>query len=274
MLLIFISVLLSCGARAQQTHQSGNIYPVGDSIHTRFLVPSGYHRMETASGSFGNYLQHFPLKKSGTAVYLHNGQLKSNQQVHVAVLDLTTGKKDLQQCADAVMRLRSEYLFAQKRPDEIGFHFTNGFFASFSKWRKGYGISVQGNVCSWVENSSNNSSYESFLRYMDKVFMYAGTASLEKELKPVIWNEIQPGDVIIRGGSPGHAVLVMDVCIHEQTGERLFLLAQSYMPAQDMHVLMNPSDKKLSPWYSNRFSGPLITPEWTFESNQLRRFIP
>jgi hypothetical protein len=30
-----------------------------------------------------------------------------------------------------------------------------------------------------------------------------------------------------------------------------FLLAQkSYMPAQDIHILVNPSNDKLGPWYS------------------------
>ena len=39
-----------------------------------------------------------------------------------------------------------------------------------------------------------------------------GSASLSKQLNPVTdFSTIQPGDVIIRGGFPGHAVIVMDV---------------------------------------------------------------
>ena len=48
------------------------------------------------------------------------------------------------------------------------------------------------------------------------------------------------------------------------------MLAQSYMPAQDIHILINESDKTMSPWYSNKFEGKLSTPEWSFEPTQLK----
>ena len=45
---------------------------------------------------------------------------------------------------------------------------------------------------------------------------------------------MQIGDVLIQGGSPGHAVIVVDMAENPATGEKLYLLAQSYMPAQDI----------------------------------------
>ncbi|MBN2610182.1 MAG: hypothetical protein JXB00_01355, partial [Bacteroidales bacterium] len=53
---------------------------------------------------------------------------------------------------------------------------------------------------------------------------------------------------------------------------KVFLLAQSYMPAQDIQILKNPNDKSISPWYSLDFEGDLITPEWTFKKTDLKRF--
>jgi hypothetical protein len=44
------------------------------------------------------------------------------------------------------------------------------------------------------------------------------------------------------------------------------------MPAQDMHILVNPMNNSLSPWYSVQFVGDLITPEWTFKKEHLKRF--
>ena len=110
----------------------------------------------------------------------------------------------------------------------------------------------------------------------------AGTALIRhrcfrRYLKPgvsVPYTSLQPGDVFIKGGSPGHAVIVVDVAIYTQTGKKVFLLAQSYMPAQQIHILVNPANRGLSPWYelSDNDEGKLYTPEWVFEKKDLKRF--
>ena len=80
------------------------------------------------------------------------------------------------------------------------------------------------------------------------------------------------GDVFIQGGFPGHAVMVVDMAVNGRTGEKLFLLIQSYMPAQEIHVLKNPSDSADGPWYELDFGETLRTPEWTFSKDDLKRF--
>jgi hypothetical protein len=55
-------------------------------------------------------------------------------------------------------------------------------------------------------------------------------------------------------------------------GKKIFLLAQSYMPAQELQILKNPNNAKMSPWYSEEFGETLITPEWTFKKAHLKRF--
>jgi hypothetical protein len=105
------------------------------------------------------------------------------------------------------------------------------------------------------------------------VFSYCGTLSLEKQLVPVSrFGDILPGDVLIRGGSPGHAMIVMDVAV-DAAGHKAYLLAQSYMPAQEIHIVKNPMDGQLSPWYRVDEKADVIdTPEWTFYPYQLRRW--
>jgi len=56
-----------------------------------------------------------------------------------------------------------------------------------------------------------------------------------------------------------------------EVGEKCFLLGQSYMPAQNIHILRNPNDPSRSPWYSTNFGATLNTPEWTFDKEQLYR---
>ncbi len=66
--------------------------------------------------------------------------------------------------------------------------------------------------------------------------------------------------MFIKGGFPGHAVLVTDVVVNRATGERRFLLTQSYMPAQEIHVLINPAAADRSVWYGADFGETLVTP--------------
>ena len=117
-------------------------------------------------------------------------------------------------------------------------------------------------------------SYKTFRNYLDMVFMYAGTASLSRELQAVSYTSLQPGDVFIKGGSPGHAVIVVDIAVHPTTKKKVFLLAQSYMPAQQIHILVNPVSRSLSPWYelAETDAGKLYTPEWIFSRKDLKRF--
>lgn len=183
------------------------------------------------------------------------------------------GNRDLQQCADAVMRLRAEYLYKTKQFDALHFNFTNGFNATYSKWKSGYHIAVKGNNVNWVKTTKECESYQSFREYLNMVFNYAGTASLTKELKQITLAQMQIGDVFIRGGSPGHAVIVVDMAVNPKTNKKVFMIAQSYMPAQDIHILINASKSSISPWYDLvETASEIETPEWTFEGNQLKRF--
>ncbi|MFN8395834.1 MAG: DUF4846 domain-containing protein [Bacteroidia bacterium] len=255
------------------TYPWATMYNPVQSIQNRIALPEGYQRMALPKGSFGEWLRGLPLKPGKPKVMLYNGQEKTNQEAQFAVMDIDVGKRDLQQCADAVMRLRGEYLFSTDQFDAIHFNFTNGEPCTWNKWREGYRPSFAGNKTTWTKKAQPSDSHESFRAYMDMVFMYAGTASLEKELPRIgTLKELQIGDVLIQGGFPGHAVLVVDVAENSDTGKKMYMLAQSYMPAQDIHILQNPNDPKLSPWYDASAVGPVETPEWTFLQQDLRRF--
>ncbi|MGQ0739491.1 MAG: DUF4846 domain-containing protein [Bacteroidota bacterium] len=209
-------------------------------------VPAGFERIPAAAGSFADWLRALPLKKDKT-VYQYNGKKKQNQSAQFAVLDISQSKTDLQQCADVVMRLRAEYLFAAKKFDSIR-------FMDYS--RKWY-------------NWTGKDNREKFDAYLQLVFGWCGSASLEKQLKPVEnFEDIKAGDVLIKGGFPGHAVIVTDIAVNSK-GQKVFILVQGYQPAQDMHVLLNPSDERMSPWYNLPVTEEIITPEWRFYRNQL-----
>lgn len=224
--------------------------PLSGTLAARLDPPSGFIRVPVDAGSWGEWLRGLPLKPAGSPVLLYSGARKWRQDVHAAVVDIDVGTRDLQQCADAIMRLRAEWLYASGRAREIAFDDTDGK-------RRRFG-------------SQSRKDYAGLRKYMTLVFAYAGTYSLARELKPVSPSAIAIGDIFIKGGFPGHAVLVADLVEHPETKERRFLLLQSYMPAQEVHVLKNPTDG--SPWYPAAFAWPLATPEWTFEAGSLKRW--
>lgn len=250
-----------------------NTYAPSAALQQQIPVPEGYERLPLAKNAFGTWLRRLPLHPKGTPVLLYNGDNKPYQAGAYRVVDIDIGSRDLQQCADAVMRLRAEYLYQQKEYAAIHFNYTSGHTIRFSDWSQGKRPKVKGSkVYFTAPQGATDVSYKQFKRYLTNVYSYAGTASLSKEVLPKALENIQPGDLFIQGGFPGHAVLVMDVVQHTTTGKRLFLLAQSYMPAQSIHILHNPQQSALSPWYNNDFTGTLATPEWNFSAQDLRQF--
>jgi hypothetical protein len=256
---------------SEQAKETSILLPNGDTVATRYQPPQGYTRIPLPQDSFGTFLRNQKLKPYGEKVLYYDGKTKPAANVYDSVFDVDIGTRDLHQCADAIMLLRAEYLYRQQRYDEIQFHFVSGFLADFNHWKDGYRIKVNGNQVTWVKSASPSTSYETFRAYMDVVFTYAGTASLEKELVSVPLMEMQVGDVFIKGGSPGHAVIVIDMAENAQ-GEKVYMLAQSYMPAQQTQILVNNKEKNLSPWYPLANIDYISTPEWGFEKTQLKRF--
>ncbi len=241
-------------------------------LKNRYDTPKGYERVDVEERGFGAFLRNSKLEDYGEKVKYYDGKTKDKPNVYDSVFDVDIGDRDLHQCADAVMLLRAEYLYQNGRYDEISFEFVDGFKAEYSKWRSGYRINVGQNSCSYYKATKPSNTYETFRHYMDLVFSYSSTLSLEKELKSVSINDMKIGDVFIKGGSPGHCVVVVDMAENKESGEKIFMLAQSYMPAQQTQLLINPNDASLSPWYSLDFGDTLHTPEWNFTKDQLKRF--
>ncbi|MBN1634260.1 MAG: DUF4846 domain-containing protein [Ignavibacteria bacterium] len=288
MKILVIIILISCNflcACGQNDNYSGIVKDTtnskqenkfinaqGSTVEKRFITPPDYERVNVIDNSYEKYLRQLPLKPHGSSVLFYNGKIKENKNIYDAVVDLKIGDKDLHQCADAIMRLRAEYLYGTSNYDKIHFKFTNGFRMDYSEWMKGKRIVVKRDKTYWKQMLSPSNTYNDFWNYMEIIFTYAGTYSLSNELIPVNIDNLKIGDIFIQGGFPGHAVIVVDMAINPKTNDKIFLLAQSYMPAQEIQILKNPNDENISPWYSVNFDKDLITPEWKFQKSDLTRF--
>lgn len=252
--LVFFISLLSCNQPQQPATPSeianiatgnSNPYPTIGNIP----VPQGYTRPPASTGSYAAWLRKLPLKKN-TTVFLYNGIPKPNQSAQFAVINMPVGNKDLQQCADAVIRLYAEYQYSRQQFGAIDFT---------DNAHKHYRLSA-------------GAGRAAFEHYLEKVFSYCGTASLEKQLiKVTDFSQLQPGDVLIKGGYPGHAMQVVDMAANIY-GHKIYLLAQSYMPAQDIHIVVVPGKPLVHPWYAANSQGSIETPEWVFQKEHLRRW--
>ncbi len=246
------------------------INPEGKTLQERVAPPPGYERTEAKGDSLTTFLREYPLKKAGKPVLLYNGEKKGNQGAHVAVFKLPLEKEDLQQCADSVMRVYAEYFWKTGQKERISFRFVDGFQAEYSKWRSGYRIQAGESRSSWVPGGARDDSYENFKKYLRMVFAYAGTLSMEQESKKIKLSEAATGDIFLYAGSPGHVVMVVDVC-RSSDGKKAFLLGQGFMPAQEFHLLKNPLHED-DPWYYlEEVSYPLQTPEYSFKKGSFRR---
>lgn len=124
--------------------QDNHIAREGKTIQERFLLPTSFQRIKVAENSFGAYLRHLPLKPHGSMVKFYDGSIKNKEEVYCGVIDMEIGTKDLQQCADAIMRLRAEYLFKNQQFSKIHFNFTSGDRADYTKYVEGYRAVIKG----------------------------------------------------------------------------------------------------------------------------------
>lgn len=244
-----------------------------NAIKERFPAPKGYEWVEERPGSFGYFIEQFPLKPYRSPILRYDGNKIGTQHLHEAVFDLDTGNRDLQQCADAVIRLRAEYLFKTKKFDTIQFHFTSGDLVSWNDYKNGIRPFVNGSSVSFRKTAGFDDSYTNFRNYLDLIFNYAGTISLNKETLPVTDNrKLKTGDILITPGSPGHVVFISGVCTNNK-GEKLYLLGEGFTPAQSVHIISNPFRKTISPWYQLDVGAPEIaTARYLFRSANFRHF--
>jgi hypothetical protein len=154
------------------------------------------------------------------------------------------------------MRLRAEYLFSQKKYDQISFLTASGKKLGFIVWLNG-----------------REPNKDNFWNYLEALFNVANTTSLNKQLisKPI--EKLEIGDVFIypwQGRMYGHAIIVVDKCVNSE-GKIKFMLAQSFTPAQEIEILDNPNEMG-SPWYDLNFGETLDTPQIDFKKDQLKSF--
>ena len=246
--------------------ETGEVVP----LSTQFGTPDGYERIDVEQGSFAAFLRGLPVRTDRFQVLSYAGEPISAPAASVIRLDV--GDENLQQCADSLIRLHAEWLWSRGRSEEIGYHFTSGDLSTWSDWKDGERFVVRGASVERRKGPARDDTHETFRAYLSHLFTYAGTRSLRRDANPV--DEIQPGDFFVAPGSPGHAVMVLDVAVNDE-GERIALLGQGFMPAQEFHVIEGHKEAVLDEvWWPLPSEGETLdTPSWEpFPRSSVLRF--
>jgi Domain of unknown function (4846) len=243
-----------------------------DRLDARFSPPRDFARVVVDEGSFGAFVRALPLLPAGTSVVDYAGRVvRDGADPNIAaVVDIDVGATDLQQCADAVVRLNGEWHYG-RGDRRISYRVASGVPLSYEEYLAGKRARGRGRQLVVQQAAARLADdHRTFRSYLDEVFTWANTASLEREGTPVPFAEVRPGDFFVMSGRPfGHAVLVLDVA-SSAGGAVAMLLGQSYMPAQSFQVL------KASPhaaWFVVQpGEAEVVTPFWRpFPLASLRR---
>lgn len=244
--------------------------PTG-KLEERFAPPPGFVRIWVEPKGYAAWLRELPVAAPDTPVRAFDGRVlhKPTDPRIAGVIALDVSKSDLQQCADTVIRLHAEWRWSQGARD-MSYRAAAGMELPWSRWAKGERIVPKGKAIEWVPGSPAVDDHASFRKYLDAVFAWANTVSLEKQAKPVDFGELRAGDFFILPGNPGHAVVVLDVAKNRE--ERAALLGQSFMPAQNLQVLRA---KDGGAWFRLERDKAVDTPFWKpFPWSSLRRLSP
>jgi hypothetical protein len=257
---------------AKETYRWKRRRTTYEPLSKRIAPPPGAKRVVVKDGSYAYWLRHLPLLPKGSPVLSYHGQtiVRRNHPALAAVVDIDVGKRDLQQCMDTIMRLRGEYLGQRGQADRVAFAWPGLRHFSFKHWRHGLRPKRVGRRWKLVKKNRVWRGYRSLRRYLVFMFAWTGTIHQRGERRVKLEN-IRAGDFFVQAGSPGHAVVVLDLA-RDKAGNTYALLGQGYMPAQDMHVL-HPKGSKTA-WFLLQATKKLATPLWPtpFMMSDLRRF--
>ncbi|MBR5405620.1 MAG: hypothetical protein IK107_04925 [Oscillospiraceae bacterium] len=253
------------------TSENPYINPAGMTQETRILPPEGYTRVPAAADSFLAFMRQQTLYPDGSGICTFKGEQLSGANA-AAVYDLTLGSEGYQQCADTVIRFWSDYFRTSGQTAKLVFHLTNGMRCDYETFSSGKRVLAFGDFSMWLKLKGRSDTEQTYRDWLMTVQHYAGTLSLEAESYPILPEEARAGDIICRGGSPGHVVLLADEAVSE-SGSRAFLLAQGLIPSQNAHLLY-AGDSVQNPWITQEqlHELPVRAGAYTFYENTLRRW--
>ncbi len=218
-----------------------------------FPPPAGAERLE--ADPFATWIGALNVKAPDVPVRTHDGRVVRGHP-GARVIDLPMVPGDLQQCADAAIRVRAEWL--EETGGEILYHATSGDPIPWTRWQAGERPYEKDGGLAWRPGTGGG-----WEAYLTAVMVWAGTWSVAT-YDTVPAEDPRAGDLLVEGGFPGHAVMLLDVAKRDE--ETFVLIGESFMPAMDFHVEPGPVEG----WWS--WEEGVRLAHWDLREAPLRRW--
>ncbi|MEJ2544528.1 MAG: DUF4846 domain-containing protein [Calditrichaceae bacterium] len=243
-----------------------------DTILERFSPPDGYQRIPADSNRFAFWLRQMPLLPKHSPVKDFKNKIfkKSDDSTVTAVVAYDIKGRNLDQCMDILLRLRTKYLIENQRQNEIQFPLPDGLMLSWAEWKMGVRPKFKGAHFFLEKIADPDSSGRNFRRYLNTIFEYSSTQAFYHYYKDINPDSLHVGDFIVKKGSKGHAVMILDLASDEE-GNLLALIGQGDTPACQFYLLNYKNDNPWFPIDRNKEVLPLPIKK-KMRWNGLRRF--
>ncbi|MBN1408861.1 MAG: hypothetical protein JW956_13775 [Calditrichaceae bacterium] len=209
-----------------------------DIIIERFSPPTGFQRIPADSNSFAFWLRQMPLLPEGSPVKDFKNRIfkKSTDSTVASVVAYDIKGRNLDQCMDILLRFRAEFLVDNHRKNEIQFPLPDGLMLGWVDWAEGIRPEFKGAHFYLEKTAEPDSSDRSFKRYLNTIFEYSSTQAFYHYYKNINPDSLQIGDFVVKKGSKGHAVMIVDLAC-DKNGNFVALIGQGDTPACQFYLL-------------------------------------
>ena len=210
------------------------------------LPSSEFRRVQTNKNTFSEWLRELPLKPKGSDVINYRGGVfKTGNDTSVAfVTDIDIKGKRLEQCMDILIRFYAEYLWDTRQVKSFKLPLPGGYWIKWSEWKEGFRPTFKGIHVEMRKLSESDLSYKSYQSFLNTVYSESHTQQFYFAYQELDRSTVQIGDMIIRKGTKGHAVMIVDLAKNYQ-GDLIALIGNGDTPACQFFLLNYKRDQ---PW--------------------------
>jgi uncharacterized protein DUF4846 len=247
-LFLFIPFLLSGFLTGQSTQSN--------TILTRFEPPKDFKRIWYKNNGFADWIRNLPLKESKSEVLDYHGKIfKSKDDTTIAaVVNWDIKGKRLEQCMDILIRFHAEYLWENNKQEKLVLPLPGRKSLKWKDWQEGFRPKFKGINFDLIKSDKYNSSKNNFNKFLNLVFAESHTQQFYYAFPQIEREEVQVGDIIIKKGIKGHAVIIVDLAKNSE-GDLIALVGQGDTPACEFYLL---NFKKDNQWIPLDFSKEII----------------